>query len=52
MCIRDRFTMDDIKSLKETDIYKKQHRVALRNCGVIDPENINAVSYTHLRYPL
>lgn len=33
--------MDDIKSLKETDFYKKQHRVALRNCGVIDPENIN-----------
>ena len=33
-------TMDDVKSLQETDIYKKQHRVALRNCGVIDPENI------------
>ena len=37
----EEFTMDDIKSLKETDFYKKQHRVALRNCGVIDPENIN-----------
>ncbi len=34
-------TMDDVKSLKETDFYKKQHRVALRNCGVIDPENID-----------
>mgnify|MGYP006981346922 CR=1 FL=1 len=22
------------------DFYKKQERVALRNCGVIDPENI------------
>lgn len=33
-------TMDDVKSLQETDFYKKQHRVALRNCGVIDPENI------------
>ena len=32
---------DDVKSLKETDFYKKQHRVALRNCGVIDPENID-----------
>ena len=31
---------DDIKPLNETNIYKKQHRVALRNCGVIDPENI------------
>ena len=31
---------DDIKPLNETNFYKKQHRVALRNCGVIDPENI------------
>ena len=28
-------------SLNETGFYKKQHRVALRNCGVIDPENID-----------
>ena len=27
-------------SLDETDFYKKQLRVALRNCGVIDPEDI------------
>ncbi len=27
-------------SLSETKFYKKQHRVALRNCGVINPENI------------
>ena len=27
-------------SLYETNFYKKQLRVALRNCGVIDPENI------------
>ena len=32
---------DEIKSLDDTAFYKKQHRVALRNCGVIDPENIN-----------
>lgn len=32
---------DEIKSLKETQFYSKQHRVALRNCGVIDPENID-----------
>lgn len=31
---------DEIHSLNETDFYKKQHRIALRNCGVIDPENI------------
>ncbi|MGN0532186.1 MAG: NADH-ubiquinone oxidoreductase-F iron-sulfur binding region domain-containing protein [Eubacterium sp.] len=27
--------------LNETAFYRAQHRVALRNCGVIDPENIN-----------
>ena len=32
MCIRDR---DD------TAFYKKQMRIALRNCGVINPENID-----------
>ncbi len=31
---------DEIKSLNEVDFYKKQMRVALRNCGVINPENI------------
>ena len=31
---------DSVKPLSETNFYKKQHRVALRNCGVIDPENI------------
>ena len=31
---------NEIKSLKETNFYKKQHRIALRNCGVINPENI------------
>lgn len=29
-----------VKSLNDTAFYKKQHRVALRNCGVINPENI------------
>ena len=31
---------DKVKSLDNVDFYKKQKRVALRNCGVIDPENI------------
>ncbi len=31
---------DNIKSLNEVDFYKKQHRIALRNCGVINPEDI------------
>ena len=30
-----------ILSLNETDFYKKQTRIALRNCGVINPENID-----------
>ena len=30
-----------VKSLDKVDFYKKQKRVALRNCGVIDPENID-----------
>ncbi|PWM72761.1 MAG: NADH-quinone oxidoreductase subunit NuoF [Bacillota bacterium] len=29
-----------IKPLGETNFYKKQHRVALRNCGRINPEDI------------
>ncbi|MBE6765677.1 MAG: NADH-quinone oxidoreductase subunit NuoF [Ruminococcaceae bacterium] len=32
---------DVLKSLNETNFYKYQHRVALRNCGVINPENID-----------
>ena len=32
---------DKIKSLNKTAFYAKQKRVALRNCGVIDPEKID-----------
>ena len=32
---------NNVKSLNETNFYAKQHRVALRNCGVINPENID-----------
>ena len=32
---------DTIKSLKDTQFYAKQKRVALRNCGVINPEVID-----------
>ena len=35
-------TDEGVKSLSETDFYKKQHRIALRNCGVINPENTTA----------
>ncbi len=37
---KDTVTGEPVKSLGETTFYKKQHRVALRNCGVIDPEDI------------
>ena len=32
---------EDIKSINDTNFYKKQKRVALRNCGVINPEDID-----------
>lgn len=32
---------DEIGSLADTDFYRKQKRVALRNCGVINPEDVN-----------
>ena len=32
---------NDVKSLNETAFYRKQKRVALRNCGVINPEIID-----------
>ena len=32
---------DEVKSLNEVQFYQKQLRIALRNCGVINPENID-----------
>ena len=32
---------DEVKPLNEVQFYKKQMRIALRNCGVINPEDIN-----------
>ncbi len=34
-------TVEAASSLSDTQFYKKQMRVALRNCGVISPENID-----------
>ncbi len=34
-------TPQEIKGLNDTNFYKKQERVALKNCGVINPENID-----------
>lgn len=37
---KETVTPEGIRSLNETNFYKKQHRVALRLCGNINPENI------------
>ena len=34
-------TTEGVKNLNDTNFYKKQIRVALRNCGVINPESID-----------
>jgi len=37
---QDQTTKESIEDSKHMDFYKKQKRVALRNCGFIDPKNI------------
>ncbi|MCQ2409532.1 MAG: NADH-quinone oxidoreductase subunit NuoF [Clostridia bacterium] len=37
----DKHANSHVKALSDTNFYKKQTRVALKNCGVIDPENID-----------
>jgi NADP-reducing hydrogenase subunit HndC len=37
----DRSSEDTTKSLENVDFFKRQLRIALRNCGVINPENID-----------
>ncbi|MBR6568202.1 MAG: NADH-quinone oxidoreductase subunit NuoF [Clostridia bacterium] len=38
---KETVTPEKIKGLNDTNFYKKQKRVALSNCGVINPEDIN-----------
>ncbi len=38
---KETVTTTGVRALIDTDFYKKQHRVALRNCGVINPEVID-----------
>lgn len=40
-------TEEGIKSLNDTGFYKKQQRVSLRNCGVINPECIDEYIANH-----
>ncbi len=37
----DKHAEDSSKSLENVDFFKRQVRIALRNCGVINPENID-----------
>ncbi len=37
---KETVTESSIKSLNDTDFYRSQKRIALRNCGVINPESI------------
>ena len=38
---KDEEKSQELKPLDEINFYQKQKRVVLRNCGVIDPENID-----------
>ncbi|ACZ18389.1 NADH dehydrogenase (quinone) [Thermanaerovibrio acidaminovorans DSM 6589] len=38
---KDPKTAHEVSDSKHMDFYKKQMRIALRNCGFIDPENVN-----------
>ncbi len=38
---KDDPSSEAVRALSDTNFYKKQTRVALRNCGVINPENID-----------
>ena len=40
MLYLDPKTNEHVSDSKHMDFYRKQKRVALRNCGFIDPENI------------
>ncbi len=37
----DKEAVDPSKSLENVDFFKRQVRIALRNCGIINPENID-----------
>ena len=41
LLMSDRDEAEDKGNLENIEFYKKQHRIALRNCGVINPENID-----------
>ncbi len=40
LLFKDSVEADKIKSIEQVTFYKKQQRIALRNCGIINPESI------------
>jgi len=41
LLFQDPVTKERVSDSEHMDFYKKQNRIALRNCGAINPENIN-----------
>jgi len=41
LVMKDEEATETVTSLAETNFYKHQYRIALRNCGVINPESID-----------
>lgn len=41
LLFKDAYKGDEVVPVNEVNFYKKQKRVALRNCGLINPEDIN-----------
>jgi len=41
LLLGDKEAEDVSKALEDVGFFKRQHRIALRNCGVINPENID-----------
>jgi NADP-reducing hydrogenase subunit HndC len=41
LLFKEPITEESIPSYEDIDFYKKQHRIALANCGKINPESIN-----------
>ena len=46
---KEKKTHDAVRALSDTNFYKKQTRVALRNCGVINPENKRVFSFEFIK---
>jgi NADH-quinone oxidoreductase subunit F/NADP-reducing hydrogenase subunit HndC len=40
LLFKEPITEEKVPSYKDINFYKKQHRIALKNCGYINPENI------------